>query len=181
MKHNKWPVGIASTVLVVLAVGGIALASGQEGTAADPLVSLSYLTEVVTPSVLEEVDTLIAEDQSRLEEQLETVAQAYLAQLEGVAQSTGGTASDLASYQVVTLTEGQTMVMDVGCEVLLRSGTGTCQATATPGLVNMTSGTLLDNGQALVENQLYLTTIAGHGVTAQSAVTVLVRGDYTIQ
>ena len=42
------------------------------------------------------------------------------------------------------------------------------------------SGGTLENGQALVKNHLYMATIAGRGFTAQDAVKVMVRGEYTV-
>ena len=44
----------------------------------------------------------------------------------------------------------------------------------------MTGGGTLENGQALVKNHLYMATIAGRGFTAQDAVKVMVRGEYTV-
>ena len=45
----------------------------------------------------------------------------------------------------------------------------------------MTSGGTLANGGALTANHLYLATIEGRGVSASTAVTLMVRGNYTIQ
>ena len=50
-----------------------------------------------------------------------------------------------------------------------------------PGLVDMTAGTTLAGGGALTANHLYLATIEGRGVKASTAVTLLVRGTYSIQ
>ena len=45
----------------------------------------------------------------------------------------------------------------------------------------MTAGTTLANGGTLAANHLYLATIEGRGIYAATAVTILVRGDYTIR
>lgn len=179
MKFNRFPVPVASACLVMLALGGMALASSQEGSQSDPMVSLSYLTDVVTPAVLEQVDDMMVEDQDRLEEQLETVAQAYIAQLETVANQ-DGTISEYAAYEVLYLTQGQTLLLSEGGEVLLRTGTGQCVSSSSPGLINMTTGSTLSGGSNLTANNLYLSTIDGRGIYASTAVTILVRGDYTI-
>ena len=63
----------------------------------------------------------------------------------------------------------------------LRSGTATCVSDTSPGLVDMTAGTTLAGGGALTANHLYLATIEGRGVKASTAVTLLVRGTYSIQ
>ena len=66
------------------------------------------------------------------------------------------------------------------CELLLRSGTATCVSDSSPGLVDMTDGATLANGGALKANHLYLATIEGRGVRASTAVTIMVRGEYTV-
>ena len=86
-----------------------------------------------------------------------------------------------ASYQVVNLSAGQTITGGAACEFLLRSGTATCVSDTSPGLVDMTAGTTLAGGGALTANHLYLATIEGRGVKASTAVTLLVRGTYSIQ
>ena len=65
-------------------------------------------------------------------------------------------------------------------ELLLRSGTATCVSDSSPGLVDMTDGATLANGGALKANHLYLATIEGRGVRASTAVTIMVRGEYTV-
>ena len=98
------------------------------------------------------------------------------------AQLTGqssGTSS--AVFQVVTLSSGQTLTGDIGCEVMLRVGTATCVAPSTPGLIDETTAGTLNHGGALVQNHLYMMTIEGRGVKATAATTkLLVRGTYTI-
>ena len=101
-----------------------------------------------------------------------------------LASSGGGSSvqpSGGASYQVVNLSAGQTITGGAACEFLLRSGTATCVSDTSPGLVDMTAGTTLAGGGALTANHLYLATIEGRGVKASTAVTLLVRGTYSIQ
>ena len=115
MKKTHWPTRLAAGCLVTLTLVGVAFAAGQQGSQSDPLVTLSYLTQKATPSIL------------------------------------------------------------------LRSGTATCVSDTSPGLVDMTAGTTLAGGGALTANHLYLATIEGRGVKASTAVTLLVRGTYSIQ
>ena len=82
---------------------------------------------------------------------------------------------------MVTLTNGQTLIGDIGCEVMLRVGSAVCVTPSSPGLINETDGTVLNNGGALVTNHLYMMTIEGRGVKATAATTkVLVRGTYKV-
>jgi len=80
----------------------------------------------------------------------------------------------------VDVKKGQTMTMEIGCELMLRVGGGTVKASSGVGLIDMTDGNTLENGQALVTNHLYLVTLDGRGFTATSDARLLVRGSYTI-
>ena len=95
--------------------------------------------------------------------------------------STGSGTSTASAFTVVTLTSGQTLTGDIGCEVMLRVGTAACISPSSPGLIDETAATTLNNGGALVQNHLYMMTIEGRGVRATAATTkLLVRGSYTI-
>ena len=177
MNQSKWPVRLASGALVCLTLAGVALAAGQQGTQADPLVSLSYLNQQATPSILAQVDTRLSQREAALKAQLDQVADEYVKEVEGK----GGGSGTSQSYQVVTLSAGQKLVAGDSCEILLRSGTAVCVSDSAPGLVDMTAGTTLAGGGALTANHLYLATIEGRGVKASTAVTLLVRGTYSIQ
>ena len=94
--------------------------------------------------------------------------------------SIGGTTTP-STFTVVTLSSGQTLTCDIGCEVMLRVGTATCVAPSTPGLIDESAGSTLSNGGSLVQNHLYMMTVEGRGVKATAATTkLLVRGSYTI-
>ena len=88
---------------------------------------------------------------------------------------------DSIMERVVTLTSGQVLTGDIGCEVLLRVGTAVCVSPSSPGLIDETAATALNNGSALVQNHLYMMTIEGRGVRATAGTTkLLVRGSYTV-
>ena len=177
MKQNKkWSMRIASFCLAGACLcGGAVLAAG--GDESDPLVTLSYLTQTVTPNILKQVDEQAAKRQSELLAQLKTAIADYKMAVEGGGAS-GGTS---ASYSVVTLTSGQTLALGVGCEVMLRVGTATLAANTDPGLIDVSTGGTLNNGGALTANHLYMATIADRTVQATAAtVKLLVRGEYTV-
>lgn len=177
MKERKWTIRLAAAGLVACTMAGVALAA-QQGGEGDPLVTLSYLTDTFAPSILEQVDDKVEEREAALKKSLQAVADGYAEDV----KAAGGTGSGESSpvYEVVTLSQGQKLTADTSCEILLRSGTATCVSDSAPGLVDMTGGGTLANGGALTANHLYLATIAGRGVKASTAVTVMVRGDYTI-
>ena len=82
---------------------------------------------------------------------------------------------------MVTLSQGQSLVGEVGCEVMLRVGSALCGSPDSVGLIDTTSGSVLGSGQPLEANHLYMVTISGRSVTASAPVVkVLVRGPYSI-
>lgn len=173
MKTQKWIVRLASGALVALTLAGVALAAGQQGTQADPLVTLSYLNDKATPAIMAQVDAKLTQRAADLAAQLKKIA-------DGAGQSGQAPGAQASAFTVVTLTQGQTLTAKVGCEILLRAGSASCVSESAPGLIDMTGGSTLGGGGALVQNHLYLCTADGRGVKAGTAVTLLVRGGYTV-
>lgn len=172
MKHWKL-VLTAVLVCALLAVGAVALAAGGSD---DPLVSVGYLEKVFAPAVYEKVDKAVKDNQAALKQTLERAIDEKL-RASGTIQ--GG---DSASFQVVTLSKGQTLTGEVGCEVMLRIGSAVCVSDSAPGLIDTTGGTTLNNGGALQTNHLYMVTIETRGVRAETnIVKVLARGSYTVE
>ena len=174
-------------VTCVLLVGTVLAAfvaiAAEVGSQGDPLVTLSYLNDTFLGQIMEQVDgklELRNENLRREMEQTVDLAQRdLLGQLGGsVTDSAGGVA---ASYTAVELTVGQTLQGNAGCEVMLRSGSATCvsEGKSAPGLVDVTGGGTINHGSALKTNHLYMMT-ARRGVKASNAVTLLVRGEFTI-
>lgn len=133
MKMNRaWKIRLGALCLTGLCLGtGAALAAGD---ADDPLVTLSYLNETVLPKLLSQTEEKAKVRQTELANQLSQV----------MAQG-GGNAS--ASYTVVTLSPGQRMDLDIGCEVLLRVGSATAGRCG-PALVDVSAGGELYSGGA---------------------------------
>lgn len=167
MKKNRWFL----RMLVLLLLSGIlsmtiSLAA-EPGTNGDPLVTLSYLNDTFMKEILAKVDQKIAARNSQIAQQLG-------------GQVTGG-AETASTFTVVTLSNGQTLKGEIGCEVMLRIGTAVCVSPSSPGLIDETSAATLNNGGALVQNHLYMMTIEGRGVKATAGTTkLLVRGGYSI-
>lgn len=183
MKQSKGLLRLISGGLVTLALVGVAVAAGQQGSKNDPLVTLSYLEDQAIPSVLEQVDDKVADKQSELEKKLSAVVDSYVTQVEKALSSSSGSTSTSAEnvFQIVNLKAGQTVVGTAACEFLLRTGTAVCVSDTAPGLIDTTDGSSLAGGKNLTANHLYLATIDGRGVKASTDVTIMVRGGYTIQ
>ena len=166
MKKNRW--FLRAVVLVVLSVmlnATVTVAGAVAGGSDDPLVTLSYLNETFLGEILNKVDEKIAARNSQIVQQL------------------GGTmgSSTSSTFTVVTLTSGQVLTGEIGCEVMLRVGAAVCVASSSPGLIDETTAGTLNNGGALAQNHLYMMTIEGRGVKATAATTkLLVRGSYSI-
>lgn len=167
MKKNRWVLRMLVLLVICGALNTTVSLAAEAGTTGDPLVTLSYLNDTFMGTILQRVDQKIAARNSQL------------AQTGGLVIS-GGT-STASTFTVVTLSSGQILTGDIGCEVMLRVGTATCVSSSTPGLIDETTAGTLNNGGALVQNHLYMMTIENRGVKATAATTkLLVRGTYTI-
>ena len=155
---NRWGLRLIGLLAVsCVAMSGVSLAV-EPGSATDPLITLSYLNETFMGQIMDRVDQKIAQRNS------------------GLGQSGAG-----MEFSVVTLSKGQVLTGDIGCEVMLRVGTASCVSPSNPGLIDETTAASLNNGGALAANHLYMMTIEGRGVKAGSDTTkLLVRGSYTI-
>lgn len=157
MKGKKWLAGLLAAVLLSGLLSLTVTAASGAGTEDDPLVTLSYLKETFLNDMMKKVDEKIAARTGQA----------------------GDTSS--ATFSVVTLSKGQVLTGDIGCEVLLRVGTAVCVSPSSPGLIDESSASTLNNGGALVQNHLYMMTIEGRGVKATAATTkLMVRGGYSI-
>ena len=86
--------------------------------------------------------------------------------------------TDTASKEL----RAQVLYGAIGCEVMLRVGTASVVSPSSPGLIDSTGGTTLDNGAGLTKNHLYMMTISDRGVKATAATTkLLVRGTYEVK
>ncbi|MGN1001231.1 MAG: hypothetical protein ACI4PC_00545 [Oscillospiraceae bacterium] len=150
---------LIGVVIAVLVLGGIGVyAASSYGSQSDPLITKSYLDQVLTPDM-----------EARIQEEVDAALSAYQGQ-------TGGDA-----FTVVTLSQGQKITCGVGCEIMLRIGTAKAAGADYPVLVDTTTAESVSNGQALTANHLYMVTIKGNGVTATaSTVKLLIKGEYTI-
>lgn len=168
MKKNRWVLRLVSLLAISCVLSTTVSLAAEAGSTGDPLVTLSYLNETFLGNILSAVDQKIAARNSQIVQQL------------GESVSTGGT-STASTFTVVTLSNGQTLTGQIGCEVMLRVGSAVCVSSSAPGLIDETAASTLNNGGGLVQNHLYMMTIENRGVKATAATTkLLVRGSYTI-
>ena len=173
------------TALCVMLVGTVLAAfvaiAAEAGSQGDPLVTLSYLNDTFLGQMLGKVDSKIGEQNQTIRQELEQRIDQAEQEILGQVTGTGTVSGTTASYHEVTVSDGQTLYGSAGCEVMLRSGSASCvsEGKSTPGLVDISGGGTINHGSALKENHLYTMT-ADRGVKASGAVTLLVRGSYTI-
>lgn len=168
MKKNRWFLRMVVLLALSAALNMTVTLAAEAGSSGDPLVTLSYLNDTFLTAVLQKVDQKIAARNSQLAQQLG-------------GQATGTGTSSAATFTVVTLSNGQSLTGDVGCEVMLRVGTAVCVSPSSPGLIDETTAGTLNNAGALAQNHLYMMTIEGRSVKATAATTkLLVRGTYTV-
>ena len=185
MRKNHWGVRLAALLLASYTLLLVtAAAVGGAGSESDPLVTLSYLNETFLPQVLGKMDEQLEkrdkELSSKLNEQV-TKDAAVLAEQYGASVPTVGDTGKSETFTVITLSSGETLYGEIGCEVMLRVGTANCVSPSSPGLIDETDASILGNGKALTKNHLYMMTIDERGVKATAATTkLLVRGGYTI-
>lgn len=168
---KKWKIAAAALCVCFLFTAAYAANAGGQN---DPLITLSYLNGPFTQQVKTMVDQTVTARKAEMEQSLRDI----LAGQGGSSAVPGGS----GVFTVVTLAQGQSLVGDVGCEVMLRIGSAVCASPDSVGLIDITSGSVLGSGQALEANHLYMVTISGRSVTANApTVKVLARGPYSIR
>lgn len=134
---KKWHVIVLLLAVAVLAGGLGAYAAGTAGTQGDPLISMSYLDDVLAPSIRSAYTSRIESEARELEESVQN----------SLADAAG-------AFEAVSLAEGEGTPCPAGTQLLFRSGT----AAATAALTDLTTGESLAAGSALTANHLYLAT-----------------------
>ncbi|NDD29538.1 MAG: hypothetical protein EB084_14855 [Proteobacteria bacterium] len=83
----------------------------------------------------------------------------------------------LYSWQVTSLQEGQTVSLDLGVQFVVRSGSAVVVGVGAEGLLDLTAGKELRDGERIPPCHLVLSPASDHrGVRAMSQVVLLTRG-----
>lgn len=206
MPKRKWIVVTGAFLLVSLLATGYLAIAAEFGSQDDPLVTLSYITDVLSPDTLLKVDEAISSKAQQFETSLNTKLSDFSTEMDGkitqfesryaalagdeafinsvadavIAKMGDGQTAAQSEWKVLKIAGGKTLTAKVGTEILLRIGSATCVSSGTPGLINTTTGTDLANGGKLAANNLYLVTVEGRGIKASGDATILIKGDYTV-
>lgn len=150
--------------MAAVSAGTWAIATSGFGTASDPLITLSYIDNKLTPDILakfqKQLDTKSADLTTDLQKRIE--------ELEANSGSN--------TFRQVSLQNGQSISCSAGAEVLLRSGS----LQAWSDLSSLSGGGTLKQGEALRINYMYMIPNDGGGFGAAEASTLLIRGSYKI-
>lgn len=200
---KKWSIWVTCVLVAVLMIAGLGAIAAEYGSQSDPLVTLSYIEQVLLPKTQKDVDKSVSnamgdfEDalsdsnrsiQSYIDKKLRSFAAGDVDEelIDAIAASileqTGDsiTAGE-ASWSVVQVPAGCTVVCEVGVQAILRVGQATCVAAGSPGLIDLSNGETLANGGALAANHLYAVSVQGRGIYTAQGCTLLIAGSYTIQ
>lgn len=198
MKNKRWTIWLTCTLVAVLMVAGLGVIAAEYGSQSDPLVTLSYIEEVLLPETKETVDEqieeyledyedLLSEQSDDLENYIDKKLRSFasgdvdedlideIAAL--IVEENDLSAVSNAPWAVITVPAGGTVVCEPGVQVVVRSGQATCSS----AMVDLSNGETLANGKKLVLNHMYVTDAVGQGFVSAQGCTVLISGGYTIQ
>lgn len=181
MKQTK-PMIITALMITLLLSSYVAFAS-EYGSKDDPLVSLSYIKEILLPQTLSSVDELVIERTEEYINQLDEKMVDFESEFNAVASNTEfvqKVAENITNNQnavtLVTVASGQTLRFNSGTEILLR--TGTANFANANGVVNITQGS--SDQTAVTANNMYVAVEDLQSLTATSDCTIMVFGVYTL-
>lgn len=147
-----------AVLLTVLLLTGAAVYAADAGTAEDPLVTLSYMTNTFQTQIASLFQDALDDTQATLNDTLDRQAASLEQAIQAAAQSSGETlqAADTA-WQTVTLTAGQSLAVEAGAQVLFLSGSGTFSGGYAVDVTAGTSGATM----SLSADHLYTVSSAG--------------------
>lgn len=167
----EWKKRFLAALLAALLLACGVTAYAAVGTEDNPLVTLSYLRETFTNNILAKVEEKITETQATYEKTLEE-------KIAAISDKDVDAAGHAGAFAAAELRSGQTMTIQLGGEFMLRDGSAACTQWGS-GFLDTTSGLVYDGGE-LISNHLYMVTDTSLSIKASSAVTLLVRGNYTV-
>ena len=179
-------------------MAGLGVIAAEYGSQSDPLITLSYIEEVLLPKSKKDVDDMVADaledyedtlaDQTKdvekyIDKKLRSFASgdvddALVEEIAAViAEQINVQTPTNAPWAVVELPVGYTVVCETGVQVILRTGQVNCNGS----LVDLSNGEVLASGGALASNHLYAVEGQGRSLFTTQGCTVLISGGYTLQ
>ena len=196
-KQNVRSLVAVSLLILVLTVLLFVPALAQPGDDNDPLVTRSFVESRIN-QILGEIsqlrtainaispgtignntlptidrDAIVAEVMQYFEEK-------YGDLLRAAGAGTGATAGEVVPFHILLIPIGSSLIAEEGAEFILRGGQATA-ITGVDGLVDVTAGQDITNGQRIPTNHLLLVPRSdGRGFVANTDTWVMIKGGYTI-
>ncbi|MBQ4137112.1 MAG: hypothetical protein IJD67_03280 [Clostridia bacterium] len=184
---------LALAVAVLLGVGAYIIGGNNDlDLTNDPLISLSYLNEVFWPrveeAILDAADGILPDDNddgffddpfedTYEDTDDETSEEETQAPDEQVSPASAG-------YEVLHLMQGDIVLAETPCELILRSGTAKAYLSGNEsGIADLTSGIDIKEGEEFAANHLLLVPRGGDGrgfIVTSAEAYIMVRGGYDI-
>ncbi len=166
MKISKRFKIILASASAAVAVAALGLVLAAEYSTEDPLISLSYLEQIFYPKITSYVDKSVADSSASASNSQEDADNAKV------------------GYEVITLTQGQTLTAKGALELILRpGGAATVKSDILEnGIADLSNAAELLNGEEVPINAYCLIPRAdGRGIVCVSETAyVMVRGEYEI-
>ena len=177
---------IALAFAMILVIGAYAV-YGDSDITNDPLVSLSYINEVLWPEIEDMIERAISgddfertetdtEEDTEVDTETESETDTEVPE-EPITEVKG------FEYEVLHLMENTLLLSETPCEIILRSGHAAAYLGGNDnGLADLTDGGELMEGDSLVSNHLLMIPRGdGRGVRITSSEAyIMVRGGYRI-
>ncbi|WP_054739450.1 hypothetical protein [Cellulosilyticum ruminicola] len=163
-------------VLAVISITAITLYAADNGlgSSSDPLVTKSYVDQKIT-----EISGNM--DSSSLAKQVATQQALIENIMEEISGLKNAETPNNNVFEVVVVQPGQVIYGKQSTEMIMRSGKAQAVAVAAGGLQDITSGEDLSSGMEIPKNHLLIIPREdGRGLLADTKLTVMVRGGYTI-
>ena len=158
MKRKFKSVLIFTAICIVFST---VVAFATAGDNNDPLVTLSYITDVLIPDL-----------DSRIDKKVDSAVS------EAVANKPSGESS---SFDLVNVKAGNKIIGGEGTEFILRSGAGNIIATTSGGVADLTDGVDLANGTEVPKNHhMLIPRNDSRGMVFTTDGIVMVKGKYKI-
>ena len=172
-------------VMIAMGVMSVQFVYGrapEPGSEQDPIITRSYLEDVVAPQIYNYLHENIEGLTKRIDE-LMNRTQAVEESIEALKQNPQAPSQgESERFTVVQVEAGQKLIGGEGTELILRMGRATIIATEMGGLADTTHGQDLQNGTAMPPNHMLIIPRAdGRGFEAHETVLVMVKGPYVIE
>ena len=148
MNKRRWIITTSSILLALLLISGYMAIAAEYGSSSDPLVSASYITDVLAPETIKEVNATIEQKTTQFQTQLNQTLAEYTATLD----------STIADFEErnENLAENEEFINAVATQVLARmSGVSTESSDTSAPVTAVTGSTVwrlveIEKGDTLV-------------------------------